>query len=168
MWSRSVNAKTFARGCSAHYNHASENGRLLIVNLDFDKVRIKLVAAYAPTQNKVREQHTFFSALREEVQAMSDIETAHMLICGDLNVHLTKRDTCKSSFCPTQTSRVVTELMTEYGLTNLWRNAHPETTRYTWKRLSPPIQQSRLDYILGGESLVSNHMVKRSEIKQSI
>ena len=40
----------------------------------------------------------------------------------------------------------------------MWRELHPDTVQYTWRRLEP-VQQSRIDYMIVSRHLVENHMV---------
>ena len=45
--------------------------------------------------------------------------------------------------------------MLELGLTDIWREANPDCKRYTWRK-TKPLKQSRLDYFLLSDYLVSS------------
>ena len=45
--------------------------------------------------------------------------------------------------------------MLELGLTDIWRKANPDCKRYTWRK-TKPLKQSRLDYFLLSDYLVSS------------
>ena len=46
--------------------------------------------------------------------------------------------------------------MLELGLTDIWREANPDCKRYTWRK-TKPLKQSRLDYFLLSDYLVSSY-----------
>lgn len=160
--------KSLQGTCTVNATHIEENGRLLILDLAFENCCVKLIAVYAPTQNKQREQLEFFTLLNDKIESLSDVEKGYLLICGDMNAHLTERETSNVRFRPSNASRKLNNILQEHDLIDLWRHKNPELTRYTWKRLTAPVQQSRIDYIFGGRRIISNHVVNRSEIKPSI
>ena len=49
----------------------------------------------------------------------------------------------------------VENMMLELGLTDIWREANPDCKRYTWRK-TKPLKQSRLDYFLLSDYLVSS------------
>ena len=49
----------------------------------------------------------------------------------------------------------VENMMLELGLTDIWREANPDCKRYTWRK-TKPLKQSRRDYFLLSDYLVSS------------
>ena len=99
---------------------------------------------------------------------MSDVEKHFLLLCGDLNLHLTSLDSRKLRFSITTPAQMLTDVMKEHDLIDLWRHKNPTTRRYTWRRLTPQLKQSRLDYIIVSEQMILNNVVNRVEINPSV
>lgn len=154
--------------CKVTGNFASEDGRLIIASLEFTHCTINLIAIYAPTQSQNRQQVQFYSHLQERLQGMSEEEKLFLLICGDMNLHLSSHDIQGNRFRLSSAAKVLTALMKDLNLVDIWRQKNPELRRYTWRRFAPQVQQSRIDYIIASEHLISSNIVQTIEIKPSI
>ena len=153
--------------CRASEIFCDTHGRLILVDLDYDKFLLKLVAVYAPTQRLSREQVEFYKLLRSKIDDMSQIDHKFLIICGDMNVQMSYRDTSSNRFRLSTAAGILNDIVQRHRLIDTWRYSYPELRRYTWRRLSP-LQQSRIDYVFASEHIISNHSMTRVEIKAGI
>ena len=103
--------------------------------------------------------------LREELDLVMNGET-NVVLCGDLNVHLSELDT-KNRFRLSPATKKLIEILQELSLVDVWREKYRDKRQYTWRRCNPT-QQSRIDYVLVGESLLRSNVLKCIEIKAGI
>ena len=142
------------------------NGRLLIVALDYDRFRIILFAVYAPTQAHGQEQVSYFEKLRDKLSNLSP-DDSYIVLAWDFNVHLSELDVYKCRFRFTRAAQILTDMLNDMELIDVWRERNRTRRRYTWRRLNP-LQQSQIDYVFASENLLSTHILKRIEIKMSV
>ena len=143
------------------------DGRMLIINLEIEAVKIILFGIYAPTQGHARDQKKFLHSLQHQLRHMSPDASQYIVLCGDFNVHMSKLDTDSYRFKRSASSRLLENVLTEFRLKDVWRFHHPLSRQFTWRRLTP-LQQSRIDYVLASKHLVSNHAVKNIDIHSGI
>ena len=126
------------------------NGNLLVLHLSaFDKEFI-VVNVYGPNA----DSPDFYTKMEEMIAAMGPVD--NIIIGGDWNFvmnfdvdcfnyrHRNNINACEK----------VNDIMHNFDLLDIWREQHPETRRYTWRR-SAPCQQSRLDFFLISNVLVT-------------
>lgn len=88
-----------------------QDGRIISILLNIQDITINLVGIYAPTQDHGQQQTVFYMKLGENIRSL---ELSHPLIlCGDINVHLSAQDTSQAIFRPTSASDTVHEIMRE-------------------------------------------------------
>ena len=80
---------------------------------------------------------------------MASNDEAYVIFCGDLNIALDPlKDTYNYAYINNQNSRkAVLNMMSDFNLTDVYRDLHPDTHRYTWRHKNP-LQQTRLDYYI--------------------
>ena len=61
-----------------------------------------------------------------------------------------------------KSQEIVTEMMDELNIADIWREINQELLQFTWRRARPVLQQSRLDYFLISETLI--YLVKDTKI----
>ena len=145
--------------------HADEQGRLIAVRIFFNSLSINLVGIYAPTQNSGREQVVFYQNLNNFLQTL-DVSNP-LILCGDMNVHLTELDTSSSHYRLTQPASILRSIIDEFDLIDIWRELNPGIRRFSWRRCRP-LQQSRIDYFLISKALEESHQVIRTDINPGI
>jgi exonuclease III len=132
-----------------------DEGRILILILELNKIKYSLVNIYAPTQNNQKEQIKFYNKLSTFLDKIRDTK---IIMGGDYNTVLDpKLDRYRSKADrPTKVGYQLLSIMKEFHLKDIWRSKNPDTMKYTWKRTNPILQQSRIDMFLISESLEFN------------
>ena len=153
--------------CTTKVVYSSEDGRMLIAELTFEKLTLTVIVIYAPTQRHSRQQFKFFQMLRDVIQNVGLMQIERLLLLGDFNVHLTEKDIMSNRFQLTSSAKLLCEILKDSNLIDVWRASHKELVRYTWRQ-SNPLRQSRIDYIFASENLCNSHCLKRIDIKPSI
>ena len=129
------------------------DGRILLLDIEIDDNKSILCNVYAPTRDKVKQQHDFIQKLND---MLSEYVDANIILGGDFNTYL-NADLDKKGPVTTQNSSYTNEIkdtLTNYNLIDIWRNINPTTKRYTWRGMSKAGQiHSRLDYFF-----ISIHM----------
>ena len=76
-------------------------------------------------------------------------------MCGDMNLIMDpKLDTYNYTTINNPKSRkVVIEMLESLEISDIYRELHPNTKRYTWRRKNP-IKQARLDYFFGSSNII--------------
>ena len=151
--------------CSVLSAECDDRDRL-VVSLQIETSRLKLFGVYAPTQSHNRVQIEFYENLREKLEALS-IELNFLVLCGDFNIHLGKLDVASPRFRLTRAAKILSSILKDLRLVDVWRELHPDTVQYTWRRLEP-VQQSRIDYMIVSRHLVENHMVTGVDIQSGV
>ena len=110
---------------------ASEDGRLLMVEISYQGEEILLVNIYAPNES----QHNFFSQLKNQLTGKAEQK---ICIMGDFNAIISKeKDTSTSSRNKKKRSRniipkVFLEMAEELSLIDIWRTRNPNKKDYTF------------------------------------
>ena len=159
--------RSMAGVCNITVQSQDEDGRLLIAVLEYEQVKVTIIAVYVPTQGHCQQQIAFLENIQSRINALDTDESSHILLVGDFNIHLSGLDVSNGRFRMTSAARFLSQILKENDLVDVWRNRYNDRRQYTWRRLNP-IQQSRIDYVFANESLISNHVVKRIEIKPGI
>ena len=159
--------RSFQKMCIANTVFSDNDGRIVAVDLKFEKVLLRMIAIYAPTQGQTRQQLEFFRSLRRKIDEMTQMEQNHMIICGDMNVQMSALDTTNSRFRLSPAADTLKKTVKDYRLVDVWRKKFPGLAQYSWRRLEP-LQQSRIDYIFVSKNLINNHLLRVIEIKPGI
>ena len=124
-------------------------GNYIIVNLTTMERELTLVNIYGPN----RDRPEFYELLEEKLQTFQNTYT---IIAGDWNLVLNPDiDYCNYRHVNNQNAQEkVIQLIDDLQLVDIWREINPEIRRFTWRRPNPP-QQSRLDFFLLSENLVT-------------
>ena len=94
----------------------------------------------------------FFDRICEHIE---NTENEHVIIAGDWNCPLdAKLDTrnYNSTVNRPRTRKKIKDMMTEYNLSDMFREIYPDKRKYTWRKFNS-IKQARLDYFLVSEEL---------------
>ena len=126
-------------------------GRYLIIKLSIFNKKLCIASIYGPNVDDPSFFHTFFTALSEHLDCA-------LILGGDLNFGLNKeRD--RLSTAGTQrnweSTNIVKQYMSDYGLCDAWRSLHPNCREYTFFS-KVHHSHSRLDYFLVSSSLLSD------------
>ena len=124
------------------------NGNILTVQLQIDSYIITLINIYGPNNDMPQ----FYN---EVEQLMEDFDSEEYIVCGDFNLILDPDLDCFNYARvnnPKARDRVI-ELQSNKNMLDSYRELHPHTKRYTWRKKSP-LKQSRLDYIFISETLL--------------
>ena len=98
---------------------------------------------------------------------MSLGEDLPLILCGDLNVHLSKDDTDGIRYRETAAWKTLSDVILSYDLVDIWRVLNPGKKRFTWRRCQP-MQQSRIDYFLLSSMLYNTQKVVKAEIEPGV
>ena len=109
-----------------------------------------LVNVYGPD----RDTPAFYEELTEMVK---EYQNHNIIIVGDWNLVLDPQLDCYNykHINNPKAKESVENVTLELGLTDIWREANPDCQRYTWRKMKP-LKQSRLDYFLLSDYLVSS------------
>ena len=125
------------------------NGRLICIEINVDNVLYNLNAIYAPNT----DNPNFFQELRQKMSNKCE----KRILAGDLNLTFDVQLERLNTFANNSKSReVLTNLMEEFLIEDVWRIRNPDTRHYSWiKKSNPnsPVRASRLDYILTSQGL---------------
>ena len=126
------------------------NGRFLILNATLNDVLVTLVNIYAPNN----DDPDFWL----EVFAQIDkFDNSSLIIAGDFNAvisHLDYQGT-RQQHCNVRASNMISDIIEEYNLIDVWRHFHPTLRQYTRHQKTPQVL-SRLDYVLVSSDLIGN------------
>lgn len=128
--------------------HSSEDGRLLRLEINSDTCKATIIGVYAPSTSRQEDKCSFLDRLQTQLLAAPN---DHLVICGDMNIKLSARDT-NSTYIQTRASKVLRNMLTEFDLVDIWRKRFPRARKYTWIK-TRPLKQSRLDYIFISKSM---------------
>ncbi len=126
-------------------------GRFLIIKLSIFDKKLCIVSIYGPNVDDPSFFHGFFTALSEHLDCA-------LVIGGDLNFGLNK-EMDRLSTAGTQrnweSTNIVKQYMSDYGLCDAWRSLHTNSREYTFFS-HVHHSYSRLDYFLVSSSLLSD------------
>ena len=125
------------------------NGNFILISFSMKDTDILLVNVYRPN----RDTPAFYEELTEMVK---EYQNHNIIIVGDWNLVLDPQlDSYNYKHInKPKAKESVENMMLEPGLTDIWREANPDCKRYTWRK-TKPLKQSRLDYFLLSDYLVS-------------
>ena len=124
------------------------NGNLLALDIQLDSKRLTLVTIYGPNH----DSPLFYENLQAVVE---DIGNHDVIIVGDFNTVLDP-ELDYSNYIAVKNPRTrhkILEVIDLLDLIDVYREIHPLTKRYTWRKRNP-VKQSPLDFFLVTESLL--------------
>lgn len=133
---------------------SDHEGRFLGADLELEDHSLSVCSIYAPTQDKPKDQISFFNNMQGLVEELNGTD---LILAGDFNCTLNPR--LDKSTAETQADIAglararIESLKEEMDLTDVWRVRNPMKRGYTFSR-GP--YSSRLDYFL-----VSDHLADR-------
>ena len=132
------------------------HGNYILLLLKTCSTEILLVNIYGPN----KDNPSFFEEIKNKI---TEFSTTNIIIGGDWNLVLNpSKDYYNYKHINNVKAReTVLDLISDLFLIDIWRNVNPEVSRFTWRRPTP-LQQSRLDYFLISENLLTN--VKETDI----
>ena len=132
-------------------------GNFIILKLHTLGKDIVLVNIYGPN----RDNPPFFKDIKKRIE---ELNTPYVIIGGDWNLVLNPSLDYHNyrTVNNEKAQETVIEMMSEMELVDIWREINPDVLRYTWRRQNP-FQQSRLDFFLVTDTLITN--VKETDIQ---
>ena len=131
--------------------HNDTSGRFIIADLKTEEKSVSVCNIYGPNTDKPE----FF----REVAVALESREENKIIMGDFNVALdSTKDRLGSSVYHKKSASTILEVMTEYSLTEVWRDRNLNKEQYSWeKRIRSRLEQaSRIDYMLVSRGLDSD------------
>lgn len=126
-------------------------GRILLVEIEFQGASYTLGCLYAPTQDKPHEQIRFLNELEGKLDLLSE---TNIILAGDfnclLNPDLDRNQMTSQSTNVNQYRDRIKAILEDRRLCDIWRIRHPADRAYTFRR---GLYASRLDYIF-----IPNHL----------
>ena len=161
LWNNDIfinGGKTNSRGVAIFLNNNFEyevlsckkdkNGNYLNLLLKLSSMTINLITLYGPNND--------FPSFFEEIQTLlENVSSDYNILCGDFNVALNPDlDTCNYRHINNPKARqAVLDIMRENDLSDIYRELHPNTKRYTWRRRNP-VKHARLDLFLASSNIL--------------
>ena len=117
-------------------------GRFIIADIETEDRVLTLANIYAPNQ----DNPIFFRDVAEDLRSF---ECEEICLGGDFNLvsDVTKDKKGGNPVTHSKSVIVVKRLMAELDLTDIWRDLHPNSNTFTWRRRKPDIC-CRLDFFL--------------------
>ena len=129
------------------------NGHFLLLHITVNNMELVLVNIYAPTKDKLKEQVAFLNYVQNILVNFMD---KTMIIGGDWNLYMDpKKDKLGGIVeVKSESSQLLSNLMEELGLVDIYRLLNPHGRHFTWRNKGRAgLVQSRLDLFL-----VSQHL----------
>ena len=126
------------------------NGRFLILNCTLNDVPVTLVNIYAPNNDDP-------DFLLEVFAEIDKFDNSSLIIGGDFNAVIGPLDYhgSRQQHSNSKVSDMLSILIDEYSLIDVWRHYHPTLRQYTRHQKTPRVL-SRLDYILVSSNFLNN------------
>ena len=126
------------------------NGRYLILSALLNDNSMTLVNLYGPNQ----DDPDFLLGVFGEIDKLN---SSSIIVGGDFNTVISPLDYqgSKQHHSNIKSSEMLSVLMDEFGLCDIWRYFHPTLRQYT-RHQKNPIVLSRLDFILVSNNFVNN------------
>ena len=128
------------------------DGSYIIMDISIFEERFTLANIYGPSD---KDSPDFFTKVFDIID---NIGNRQVVTAGDFNVILNPSIDARNykSYCSRPKSRrCINEIMERMDLVDIYRKVYPIKRQYTWRKFNT-IQQSRLDYFLISDSLVTS------------
>ena len=131
-------------------SYIDPNGRYLIISASINEVPLVLVNLYGPNN----DDPNFFLEVFNKVD---QFKYASIICAGDFNAVLGHLDYQggRDTHSNVKSSEMLTTLMEEFNLCDIWRTFNPNLKQYTRHQKNPKVL-SRIDYILVSDNFVTN------------
>ena len=125
------------------------HGNYIIVHINTLDTDIILISVYGPN----RDDPLFYEELEKYIK---DINCNNIIIGGDWNLIMDFSIDCYNykKLNNEKAQDQVINMADNLNLIDIWREMNPDKRRYTWRK-NNPFQQSRLDFFLISDSLIS-------------
>ena len=126
------------------------NGRYLILSALLNDISMTLVNLYGPNQ----DDPDFLLGVFGEIDKLN---SSSLIVGGDFNTVISTLDyqRSKQHHSNIKSSEMLSVLMDEFGLCDIWRYFHPTLRKYTRHQKNPRVL-SRLDCMLVPNNFVNN------------
>jgi exonuclease III len=114
-------------------------GNYLLLELATEDKKLLICCVYGPNN----DSPTFFTKLQEHID---DFQIDNVIICGDFNLALNPEQdyyNYKNVNNPNARKKVI-ELIEDNDYVDVYRQFHPDSLRYTWRKKNP-LKQSKVD-----------------------
>ena len=130
--------------------YSDPDGRVLIISASIDDVPLILVNVYGPNH----DNPDFFLEVFSKVDKL---KYASIICAGDFNIVMGRLDYRggRDTHTNIKASNMLSTLVEEFNLCDVWRSYHPNLKQYTRHQKNPQVL-SRLDFILVSDNFVSN------------
>ena len=130
--------------------YSDPEGRYIIVDIKTEDQIITLLNLYAPNN----DEPSFFQNIFNN--NLSTFECDYLVIGGDFNLvqNLEKDKKGGNQTTHFKSLKEIENLKESMDLTDIWRDLHPDSQRFTWRR--NPEVHCRLDFFLISSSLATN------------
>ena len=140
------------------------HGRLLLLSCQVNDLKLVLVNLYAPTADKSADQKSFGELVNLKLEGYTG---QNIIIGGDLNTRFDDIDTTRTHDLDKSYNGLITKLMHNLNIVDIWRLRHPDTKRYTRREKTRfGFSQSRIDYFLASCQL--EYVIVSTDILPSI
>ena len=144
------------------YSFTDNSGRIVLITLNFDCLRLSLCNIYAP--NNVSEQLHFIQELNSFL--IDKAELTALIVGGDWNCTLFRKDKKGGArWKPTSFRNAVLITMDVFDLIDIQREKYPNVNKYSYLSKALDVK-SRIDFLLVAKNLTK--YVKKSDIQPSI
>ena len=119
-------------------------GRIILINIEINENIFTLINVYAPNQHKNRNK--FFKKVQNIIE---NNRLGILILGGDMNETLSindkKTNNISRNYKPVNSLK---KLIKKNNLTDIWRELHPNTSQFTWRRKNDTKIASRIDFFL--------------------
>ena len=151
---KSTNSRGVAILLSNNFEYSIENiskdddGNLIELDLNISEIKLKLLCVYGPN----KDTPEFYQVIENKI---NNSNQDYVLLAGDLNITLNPTlDSLNYINVNNPNARnKILDIMKNQDLIDIYRQFHPQTKRYTWRRRNPT-KHARLDYFVGSSSLI--------------
>ena len=121
--------------------YKDKNGRILVIEFKYREMEFRLINIYVPNIEKDK-----CCIIRE----LKNLIVGKCILVGDFNIKCSRLDVGKGVEFRWERSRnMLSELMEEKGLIDVWREGNPEKREYTRRQMRDGVlKQSRIDLVL--------------------
>ena len=132
-----------------------DSGNFILIKAIINSVEYVLGNIYSPN----RDDPTFFTNIQT---LLYNLDATNLIIGGDWNLLLNPSMDGLNyrTVNNINAKKEVDNLIVKYNLSDIWRQLHPNSKRYTWHKKinSRIVQQGRLDFFLISEHLIDNNV----------
>ena len=130
---------------NVEYFFSNNTGRIVLITTHLNGVKPSLCNIYAP--NNQSEQLEFVQELTNDIVDKS--EMTNIIICGDWNCTVTKKDKkCGAFWKPTPFRNLLLTTMETFDVINIYRARHPNSQHFSYESKSLQVKAIYFDLSL--------------------